>query len=178
MTGSAIARIPRLLNEAEGYLMLNLPEKALKILQSRDDWGIMPFEANLLTGKALCQLERYDEAIKLLELAAKLKHDSLDVAMELGWCYKRNHQLAEAIDALQRIAPRHGARYPVLHYNLACYWSLAGKPELALRELDTALERNPDYIKLIDEETDFDPIREHPGFQKLVKSYSPETPDQ
>ncbi len=37
----------------------------------------------------------------------------------------------------------------LLHYNLACYWSLAGNSSKALDELSTALELDPDLRSLI-----------------------------
>src|SRR4051794_14576683 len=41
-------RIKRQLDEAEGYLMLGLPERALAILERRADWATMQFEASYL----------------------------------------------------------------------------------------------------------------------------------
>ncbi len=66
-------RIRRLLDEAEGYLMLDLPARAVEILDSRSDWATMQFEASLLKGEALRCLDRYREALKPLEIAAALK---------------------------------------------------------------------------------------------------------
>ena len=87
----------------------------------------MQFEACLLKGEALRSLERYREAIQPLEMAASLRPGDTGVALALGWCYKRTNRLAQAIDALDR-ARRHNPENPLLHYNLACYWSLAGNP--------------------------------------------------
>ena len=42
-------RIKRQLDEAEGYLMLELPQRALTILERRSDWATMQFEASFLT---------------------------------------------------------------------------------------------------------------------------------
>jgi tetratricopeptide (TPR) repeat protein len=163
-------RIQRQLSEAEGYLDLDLPEKALEILQSRPDWATMPFEANSLTGQALCALGRYREALRPLEAAAALRPDDLYVAIELGRCYKRTHRLAQAIDALER-ARRHHPEQPLLHYNLACYWSLAHNPSRALDELAIALELEPDRRGLIAGEADFAPLRDNPDFQRLAAGH-------
>ena len=66
-------RIKRQLDEAEGYLMLNLPQSALAILERRADWATMQFEASYLMGEALRSLSRYREALKPLEIAAALR---------------------------------------------------------------------------------------------------------
>ncbi len=165
-------RIRRRLGEAEGYLELGLAGRALEILQSRPDWATMRFEANYLTGEALRTLGRHREALKPLELAAALKPGDVGVAIALGWCYKRTHRLAQAIDALERAA-REEPEEPLLHYNLACYWSLAANPAKALDELALALELEPDLLALIAEESDFDNLRGDPDFERLTAGRAP-----
>jgi tetratricopeptide (TPR) repeat protein len=163
-----------MLDEAEGYLMLDLPGRAVEILESRSDWATMQFEACLLKGEALRCLDRYREALKPLEIAASLKPGDTRVALALGWCYKRTNRLAQAIDALQRALRSH-ADEPLLHYNLACYWSLAGNSAQALDALSTALELDPDLRTLIAEESDFDQLRGNPEFDRLVLGSAPLT---
>ena len=104
---SAMSRISRdqirkQLDEAEGYLMLDLPRRSLQILDSRPDWSTMQFEASFLKGEALRSLNRYREALKPLEIAASLRPSDTRVALALGWCYKRTNRLAQAIDSLDR----------------------------------------------------------------------------
>jgi tetratricopeptide (TPR) repeat protein len=165
-------RIRRQLDEAEGYLMLDLPARALEIIERRADWATMQFEASLLSGAALRALERYREALKPLELAAKLRPGDVNVAMALGWCYKRTHRLAQAIDALERAA-QNNPEHALLHFNLACYWSLAGNAAKALDVLATALELDPSLRSLIADESDFDPLRGNPDFERLTVGPAP-----
>ena len=165
-------RVQRHLGEAEGYLMLNLPARALEILEQRSDWATMQFEASLLAGEALRALGRFRDALKPLEIAAKLRPADVAVAIALGWCYKRTHRLAQAIDALER-AQRHNPEHALLHYNLACYWSLAGNAARALDELSVALELEPELRSLIQEETDFNPLRGNADFDRLTVGPSP-----
>ena len=160
-------RIKRQLSEAEGYLMLGMPAKALAILEARNDWATMQFEAALLTGEALRTSGRHRDALKPLEVAAALRPGDVGVAIALGWCYKRTQRLAQAIDALGR-AVRAKPREPLLHYNLACYWSLANNPPKSLQALARALELDPDLRALIAKETDFDPLRGNPDFERLT----------
>jgi tetratricopeptide (TPR) repeat protein len=167
-------QVRRLLDEAEGYLMIELPRRALQILDSRSDWSTMPFEANLLRGEALRSLNRYREALRPLEIAANLRPSDTRVALALGWCYKRTNRLAQAIDALQRALLTH-ADEPLLHYNLACYWSLAGNSSKAVDALTAALDLDPDLRSLIAEEADFDQLRGKPEFDRLVLGSAPLT---
>ena len=164
-------RIKRQLSEAEGYLMLGMPAKALAILEARNDWATMQFEAALLTGEALRTTGRHRDALKPLELAASLRPGDVGVAIALGWCYKRTQRLAQAIDALGR-AVRHKPREPLLHYNLACYWSLANNPPKAIQALARALEIDPNLRGLIASETDFDSLRDDPEFIRITAASS------
>jgi tetratricopeptide (TPR) repeat protein len=167
MSQIMVDRIKKQLAAAEGYLALNLPDRALEILESRADWATMQFEASFLTGETLRVLGRYREALKPLEVAASLRPGDLGVAMALGWCYKRTHRLAQAIDSLSR-ALRDNPRVAILHYNLACYWSLAGNPRKALESLALALDLDEDIRPMIGAESDFDSLRGNPDFEKLV----------
>jgi len=162
----------RRLDEAEGYLMLDMPGRALEILQARDDWATMKFEASLLTGEGLRALGRYREALAPLEVAAAFRPGDLGVAMALGWCYKRTHRLAQAIDTLERASQSHPEE-PLLHYNLACYWSLAGNPTRAILALVEALELAPDLRDRVAEEPDFDPVRGEPEFERGISGKTP-----
>ncbi len=165
-------RIKRQLDEAEGYLMLDLPVRTLEILDRRTDWATMQFEASFLKGEALRSLERYREALKPLEVAAKLRPGDVGVAIALGWCYKRTHRLAQAIDALER-ANRENSEEPLLHYNLACYWSLAGNVAKALDELTIALGLEPGLRSLVAVESDFAALRGNPEFERLTVDPAP-----
>jgi tetratricopeptide (TPR) repeat protein len=165
-------RIVRQLAQAEGYLDLGLPHRALEILESRSDWATMQFEASFLTGWALRLLERYREALRPLEVAAKLRPGDVAVAMALGWCYKRTHRLAQAIDALER-AEREHPEEALIHYNLACYWSLAGNPSKALDQLAVAIELEPELRTRLGAERDFDSIRDHPEFGRIASGKTP-----
>ncbi|WP_435008455.1 TPR end-of-group domain-containing protein [Tundrisphaera lichenicola] len=165
-------RIKRQLGEAEGYLLLNLPARALEILEGRADWATMQFEASLLTGEALRVLGRHRDALKPLEVAAALRPGDIGVAIALGWCYKRTHRLAQAIDALDR-ALRHNPEEALLHYNLSCYWSLAGNASKSLDELSAALDLDPELRTRIADEPDFDALRGNPEFERLTVGPAP-----
>ena len=56
----------------------------------------------------------------------------------------------------------------LIHYNLACYWSLAGNKNQALQYLSTAIDIDSDYRDLLNTESDLDPIREDPEFLALT----------
>jgi Flp pilus assembly protein TadD len=154
--------------EAEGYLELGMPRQAIGVLARLGDPTGFDARAFYLWGESLRILGRYEEALVPLGHAAEMDSGDLHVWVALGWCYKRTGQLSQAIEAL-RTAVSVSPNEALLHYNLACYWSLAGNRRLALRYLSHALAIDPSYRLLIDGETDFDPIRPDPEFRKLCQ---------
>ncbi len=167
MSGSNRVRYQRILREAEGYLELGMAASALTALARMKEPGSFLGHKLYLTGEALRSLERYAEAAMTLEQAMELAPSNIDGWLALGWCYKRSGRLDKAITALER-AREVDAEKAIVHYNLACYWSLAGKKQWALDSLSRAINLQPDYRELINEESDFDPLRADPDFQALT----------
>ena len=168
MNDKSIFRRQRQITEAEGYSTLGLFRQALDSLDlvpcaDRDD-----FEYQFRRGIVLKDLERHVEALESLEHAQRSKSDDVSVLMALAWCYKRTNQIDRAIastEAAYQISPKS----PILLYNLACYWSLAGNKGQCLRWLGQALRMDRSLLFLIPDETDFDPVRSDPDFRKLIE---------
>jgi quercetin dioxygenase-like cupin family protein len=81
----------------------------------------------------------------------------------------RAQRYAEAADVLREAVER----YPEsagLHYNLACFDSLAGAAvETVAGELGRAIELYPGFRDYAREDADFDPVREHPAVARLLE---------
>lgn len=160
-------KLARRIREAEGYLELGLPEQATETLQKKPELVANSGAAQYLLGESLRQQHRYAEAIAPLERATEILPDQMEVALALAWCYKRTGQLASAIDALQLVANDRPDE-AILHYNLACYFSLANRRRDALSYLSTALDLDINFLDFIPYESDFDSIRDDYDFQMLT----------
>lgn len=160
-------RCRRLALEAEGYLELGMHSHSLHALEQLEESGTLDAHAVYLKGEALRSLERYDEALLVLRHAAQLTPDDMHVLLALGWCYKRTGKLERAIDALEDALMADPGE-ALIHYNLACYWSLAGNKRTALTFLATAFDIDSSYRDMVDEESDFDPIRNDPDFLAIT----------
>jgi len=160
-------RINKLQREAEGYLELGLPALAMDTLRRLGDPAQFAPSTLYLWGEALRAAERYSEAIPALEQAAQVEVENVHVWLALGWCYKRTGRLDQAVAAIRKALTADPTE-ALLHYNLACYLSLAGDKEKSLDHLSQALNLDPDYRNLVDGESDFDPIRSDPDFQALL----------
>jgi len=160
-------RLKQLRLEAEGYLELGMPQHALDVLARLGDPDRFAAPTAYLWGEALRELQRYGEAIAPLNKAVQAQPGNIQVWVALGWCHKRTGRIDLAIRALEE-ALAVDPTEALLHYNLACYWSLAGSKRRALGYLSQALVINPKYRDLIDDEPDFDPIRSDPEFQAVT----------
>lgn len=166
--GGNRTRQGRIVREAEGYLELGLSQYTLDTLaRLGDPAGFSPF-ALYLWGEALRMMERYEEAILPLVRAAEAAPSNTPVWFALGWCYKRTGQIDMAIASLEQVL-RSEPTEALVHYNLACYWSLAGDKQRALQYLSRSLAIEPQYVDLIDGEPDFDAIRCDPDFRALCE---------
>ncbi len=168
---------------AEGYLELltvyadrwlpdpslrdKLARRAIQELEGLPDRRRWRAEKAYLRGQALRTMERYAEAIEFLDEAAKLQPINMQIQLAMGWCYKRVNRLDLAIQALEQVIEA----YPdegIVHYNLACYWSLVGNKGLALQYLTQSFDLDPNYREMVAAESDFDGLRDDPDFQMLI----------
>ncbi|NIL98922.1 MAG: tetratricopeptide repeat protein [Planctomycetales bacterium] len=161
-------RQQRLLRQAEGYLELGMYEHALASVKQLEGGDQLDGHAYYLKGEALRWLTRYRESLVELHRAAELVPEAVHVWLAMGWCYKRAGRLDLAIESLEE-ALAYEPGEALLHYNLACYWSLHGEKNRALEYLGTALDMDTDYLELINDEPDFDPLRNDPDFLALTR---------
>ena len=173
----------QLLQESEGYLELifvladrfelevatrdRVAQRALDCLNQLPELMKRGDRYYQIWGQALQVMEQYQEAVGPLQQAAMLAPDQIDVWLSLAWCQKRCGRLDLAIQALEE-ALLVDSEEAIVHFNLACYWSLAERSQQALAHLAQAFELDCKYRDLVDEEKDFDPIRSHPGFLTLT----------
>ena len=157
----------RRLQKAEGYLMLGMADHALRELRAMTDPAADPYAYHHLRAEAFRTLARYADALEEYLQCQAIQPGEVEIFMGLAWCYKRLGQLSEAIASTHDAVQAHPDE-PVLLYNLACYYALGGQKTQALSWLGRALRKAPRYLELIAEESDFDPIRHTPEFEKLI----------
>jgi tetratricopeptide (TPR) repeat protein len=160
-------RLRRTRREAEGYLELGMPSQAIAALQRHQPLIAGDARGSYLLGEALREMRHYHEAIAPLHRSLELIPDDIHVWMALAWCYKRVGRFEHAIDALEQAVEVEPGN-AILHYNLACYWSLAHNPRMALRYLSNALDIDGNFRDFVHDEPDFDPLRQNAAFQSLT----------
>jgi tetratricopeptide (TPR) repeat protein len=172
VTPESRIRRRKIQREAEGYLELGLPRQALGALGRLGDPTCFDSRALYLWGEALRAMDRYEEALVPLSQAVESDAENIYIWIALGWCYKRTGRLDLAIEAVER-ALAADPDEPLLHYNLACYCSLAGDRDRAVQCLARAVEMEPSYRDMVDGEPDFDPVRSDPDFQAVCSGSVP-----
>ena len=73
-------------------------------------------------------------------------------------------EVADRLGALIAVAPQ----YPMLFYNLACCESMSGRASDALGHLRHAIEMSAEFRDTAKDDTDLDPIRREPAFERLI----------
>jgi len=176
-------RRQQILREAEGYLDLitvfgdrmpcrpdarnQLARRVFATLDRIENPGGMKGHILFLRGQALRAMDNFIDAVPLFREAAEVEPQNIHVRLALGWCYKRCRRLDLAIQSLEEALEADSSQ-AIIHYNLACYWSLAGNVKLAVAYLSQAFDLEPEYRDLVPQEPDFEPIRHHPHFQALT----------
>ena len=165
MSRNRIRRM-KLQHQAEGYLELGMPQQALDVLGRVGEAGDIDARTLYLQGEALRSLGRCADALTVLRRVAEKEPESIHVWLAIGWCYKRTGHLELAIEALEA-ALAADPEEALIHYNLACYWCLAGGKRQTLMYLEQALILDSSYRSMIEGESDFDAMRADPDFQAV-----------
>jgi tetratricopeptide (TPR) repeat protein len=167
------AKERRILEEAEGYLELDLPALAMKALERIPAASRADTEWSRLRAQSHIQSKEHSEALPHLIAARDASPRIIDIYLQLGWCYKRTNQVGMAISSLhsaERLsrAAKHKEERPMVLYNLSCYYALARRKDKVLHWLEKAFEADPSYRRLVAAEKDFDAFRDDPQFQSLT----------
>jgi tetratricopeptide (TPR) repeat protein len=94
------------------------------------------------------------------------------VQAHLAYLFVDRKEPARAVEIAEKFAAQVGADEPAAErgtalYNLACFCALAGRSDLALPNLKTALAIHPELIELSKKDTDLDSLRGLPEFKAI-----------
>jgi len=115
----------------------------------------------------VCELRVEDHPEPIAELRRLLEIHLVWDAVRRASRFHEPGRYEEGVAVLRRAAAEHGDD-AVLLYDLACFESLAGLPEDALRHLARALELDPQLRAGAAADSDFDAVRQDPRFAVLV----------
>jgi tetratricopeptide (TPR) repeat protein len=116
-------------------------------------------------GNVYSRLEQYDKALQAREKAVGLKPDDGAFRASLAGLLRKMGHEQEAQKEIEIARPFIEGES---EYNRACFESICGNIEEALRLLKITIEKNPGDRILARRDPDFDFIREDPRFKELV----------
>ena len=164
----------RRIQEAEGFLELGLPQRALASLEAISPPAKKALEWRDLAAKAYVGAERYAEAVPQLYAALDLNPNSLPLLLALATCYKKTNQYARAIETMrtaERVC-RRGANadsHATVSYGLAACFALARRKGDMLNWLERAFNEDGRLRNNLPADADFDDFRHDPDLKSLAE---------
>ena len=161
------------MEEAQGYLDLELPHLALRALDRACPAAQDTFDGQMLRASALLAVERVDEAIPFLLRAKQHNAKAIPAFGMLGRCYKRTGQLARAVAefaAAERIARqrRDDDARAQLAFSLAACYALSQRKAEALKWLEVAASCDPKLRRQAALDLDFESCRGDADFKAFI----------
>ena len=108
-----------------------------------------------------------DFEIALYERSRRRDPDSEPVLEALGHAYTQRGRFEEGLAVDRRLAELR-PEDPIVHYNLACSYSLVGAKAEGLAALERAIALGYDDLEHLEGDRDLDALRAEPRFQELV----------
>jgi len=156
----------------DGILMRNL-DKPLEDAR-REEEAVFNQTIRLLEGMnedELVDFEKYAFLEKRSLLDRALGTECWHVLSHISDYYVKKGQIEKA-EVLQVSYTEKLKSFPTWKanavYNLACFYSLCGKKEQALRNLKVAFSERPQLMEWSKQDTDIDPLRDDPRYQALL----------
>lgn len=161
---------------ATAYLQKKQFDRAEELLRTaldiRPDYAATQVNLGLL----YLLLKKYDLAIEQLEAAAPRMPDNAAVLNNIGVCYIRLHRYEDArqkLLALIQREPRRAAAY----FNVAMSYALQNDVTNAISWIKQgAAQCTPVDVQRFLPDQDFDPLRDKPEFQAMVRELYPQLP--
>ena len=144
----------RRLEYARGYVALGLlkeAEKELEAIAADDPLALEAVKVRIdlhMEGKRWKQVVLMAGAVCLAEPAQE--------SAWIAWAFalRELQRIEEARDVLLKAEPLHGESSSLLHYNLACYYSLLGDLPEARQRLQRAARKRKEWLEDAREDTD------------------------
>lgn len=119
------------------------PGAALRTLDTAEAGGADPFAISCARASALGAQLKYDDALKMIKRAAKLRPDDPEVLLQMGVLACRRGRWKDAVEPLQKVAtlrPDH----PTVHYFVGEALNHTDRLNDALAAYERAAEQDPE----------------------------------
>jgi adenylate cyclase len=155
--------------------VLGKHEKAAKLFEQATKVRPEDYQAAIYLVGAYNDSNLKNEAKRANQRALEVVRNHIDLnpddarALYLGaWSLIKANKREEALDWVEMAVTLDPKEISIL-YNAACVYSLLGKFEIAINFLEKAFEAGFASAEWIENDSDFDPIRNHPRFLNALK---------
>jgi tetratricopeptide (TPR) repeat protein len=159
---SVMENMRLLIEKAPHDIVLNLLDQAEKIHAGRPE---IPFFRAVLLLEEGCP----EEALSGLEESLKRNPESIQALHLKGTVLRQLKRYDAALDCFDAILGRAGD-FPLAHYGRAAVLALQGRAGDAVAALVSASQRDRNLLDRAWEDSAFDPIRQDPGFLRLIRA--------
>lgn len=118
------------------------------------------------------KLENLDFEILFFEKLVEDNPNYVDALIPLGDAYTKRGHYEKGLGIDLRLSDLRPLD-PVVHYNVACSYSLLGKVDFAIKALDKSLRLGYSDFKFIEKDPDLENIRKDDRYIELIKQYAP-----
>ena len=112
-----------------------------------------------------------DFEISFYEKLLEKKPDFVEAFMALGDAYSKKGLYEKGFEIDKKLVLLRPDD-PIIHYNLACDYSLLKAPKLSFHSLERALQLGYDDFKFMEEDPDLQFIRQDERFRELIGKYT------
>jgi tetratricopeptide (TPR) repeat protein len=114
--------------------------------------------------------DNLDFEIAFFEKLLDKNPDFVEALTALGDAYTKKGLYEKGLETDLRLVKFRPAD-PIIHYNLACDYSLLKQPELCLRVLETAIKLGYREFDYMEKDPDLEYIRQDTRFRELIAKY-------
>lgn len=120
------------------------------------------------------RLENLDFEISFFEKLVEASPDYVDALIPLGDAYTKRGLYEKGLKVDLKLSDFKPLD-PVVHYNLACSYSLLGKIDPAIKTLDKAIKLGYTDFKFMNKDPDLENVRKDTRYSELLRQYAPST---
>ena len=112
------------------------------------------------------ELRNLDQEILFLEGLVRRDESYVEALQVLGDDYTRRGRFADGLKIDQRLCKLRPDS-ALIHYNLACSYSLTRQLDLAVETLEKSLSLGYRDFRWMSQDPDLENLREHPGYKRI-----------
>ena len=116
-------------------------------------------------------MENLDFEISFYEDLLKENPDFVDALIALGDAYTKKGRYKEGLEIDKRLV-RLKPQEPIIHYNLACSYSLLKMSDVCLQTLERAIHLGYREFGFMEKDPDLNFIRKDPRYRNLLSRYA------